>query len=431
MFKRFLKLFFLGITLLFFTGTTYASGITNYYLFVTPDYWTANNPRGNDLLLNNQQILEYNRQIEDKVDPVYSMKNYPDGIAVEKLLEFISSDSVLNDPLYREGKEVSERYKNVLREQINAKALIAKNIKVRHGVVVRRTNIRGMPTGEGVFYYPNDTSFDVFQEAVLRPCEPVAILHQSANGYFYYIQSYNYRGWVSRFDVAVTDKSTWLKYADPKDFLVVVAPNYNVKFGVQTVYCDMGTKLPIAAVENNSSIVFMPSRTMDGRLSETKVRIENNSAVNHGYLPYTVNNILRQAFKYYSTPYGWGDLQKGVDCSGFIVSVYRTMGIMLPRNGDQMELTPGSVSSFSGLDSEQRQNLVNTLKPGTVLFFDGHVMLYVGTSNRVPYIIHSLAAHYTNDKRNVEKRVLVSDLSLKRANGMTYLDELTTGIFFK
>ena len=100
---------------------------------------------------------------------------------------------------------------------------------MRYGVTVRRANLRNLPTGEGLFFYASDRNFDALQETALDPGEAVAILHTSTNGYFYYVQAYNYRGWLSKFDVAETDRSTWLRYAEPKNFLTVVAKDYTLK----------------------------------------------------------------------------------------------------------------------------------------------------------------------------------------------------------
>ena len=50
-----------------------------------------------------------------------------------------------------------------------------------------------------------------------------------------------------------------------------------------------------------------------------------NAALHKGYLPYTANNVLRGAFKYYNAPYSWGGAHKGIDDASFIANVYRTM----------------------------------------------------------------------------------------------------------
>ena len=38
---------------------------------------------------------------------------------------------------------------------------------MRYGVTVRRSNLRVLPTNEGLFYYPTDNNFDALQELLL------------------------------------------------------------------------------------------------------------------------------------------------------------------------------------------------------------------------------------------------------------------------
>lgn len=71
----------------------------------------------------------------------------------------------------------------------------------------------------------------------------------------------------------------------------------------------------------------VPVRTKEGKLQEEKVVLAANASLHEGYLPYTTNNIIRSAFKFYDSVYGWGGLQQSVDCSSFISNAYRTVGI--------------------------------------------------------------------------------------------------------
>ena len=44
------------------------------------------------------------------------------------------------------------------------------------------------------------------------------------------------------------------------------------------------------------------------------------------------------------------------------------------------------------MSSAQRANVIKGLTPGSTLHMDGHVMLYLGSSNEIPYAIHLWAA---------------------------------------
>ena len=96
-------------------------------------------------------------------------------------------------------------------------------------------------------------------------------------------------------------------------------------------------------------------------MQEVNSNVVKNAALHKGYLPYTANNVLRGAFKYYNAPYNWGGAHKGIDDASFIANVYRTMGIFLPRNADEQENTSGSAVKFAGMTSDQRLEAINKI----------------------------------------------------------------------
>lgn len=406
-----------------------AAGVTNYSSFISADYWVNNNPAGEQVILDVAGVKAYNKRIAGKLSSVYDLTEYPQSISGSTVKNYVSGYDVLNDPLFRLGKEVSQNYKNILIKETNIDKIPA-DVKVRYGVTVRRSNLRAMPTNEGLFYYATDNNFDALQETSISACEPLVILHQSANGFFYYVQSYNYRGWISRFDVAVCSRDAWMKYADPQNFLIVTAQSFNVKVPGESVYCDEGTRLQLVTEGSSIYTVKMPLRAQNGTLQEVNSNVAKTAALHKGYLPYTGNNILRSAFKYYGAPYGWCGMHKGIDDAGLIANVYRTVGVFLPRTVDGLAAA-GVSTNLSGMAQAQKLETIKKSAPGSCLVMDGYAAIYVGTSSNVPYIIHSLATHYTGGVRNTEMRVIVSDLTLQRASGNSFLDEFTSAVSFK
>ncbi len=67
----------------------------------------------------------------------------------------------------------------------------------------------------------------MFQETAVGAAEPVLILHHSLDKQWYLVQVYNYCGWVSASDLAVTkSKVTWLEYVNADKFLVVTGNRF-------------------------------------------------------------------------------------------------------------------------------------------------------------------------------------------------------------
>ena len=408
-----------------------ASGITNYPALVNPEYWLKQNKNGDKLVLDANEVQSFNSKIRTVSRTVYDMSSYPTLYSGDALKTRIMNYQVLEDDLYLNGNKVSDNYKNILRAQTNIKA-IPTTVNVRYAVTVTRAAIRNLPTGQGLFYYAADKEFDVLQETALDPGEPVAILHQSANGYFYYVQSYNYSGWISRFNVALTDKKTWLQFANPKNFLVVTDAKYAVKVGKNDVLYQQGARLPVVVEEPTFYTVEVPVRQPNGNLLKQRFNVPKASkALHKGYLPYTNNNIVRSAFRFYGMPYGWGGLKESVDCSALLLNAYRTVGIYLPRNTDEQVNTAGNRVLLESLDSAQKLASIKDLQPGAGLYMDGHVVMYIGEINGNPYTIHALGSHFLKGERRREMQVVVSDLTLERSSGNTFLEDLHTAVEFK
>lgn len=417
--------------LLTFSHNASATGITNYNRLVSADYWTEINPDGDQLLLDAKGVQALNVKILGTSPSVQNLVNYPNTVKGSILKSKISNYDILLDELYLHGNKISDNYRRILRLQTNAENIPAQIIP-RYGIIVRRSSLRNLPTGEGLFYYAGDNDFDALQETELDPGEPVIVLHKSANGFFYYIQTVNYSGWISTFDLALTDKGTWEDFAEPSKFLVVTDANLKLKVGGEQIVYQQGSRLPLL-YDKDIYKVLTPIRKKDGTLAKEEIFIQkDNKAVHNGYLPYTSNNILRSAFKFYGMPYGWGGMKNSVDCSSLIFNAFRTVGIILPRNADEQELTAGIHHDLSGLGDSQKQAIINKLLPGSGLYMDGHCMIYLGKINNEPYCLHSLGS-YVNEKgqRAVTMKVVVSDLTLRRGSGESFLQALTSAVEFK
>ena len=122
---------------------------------------------------------------------------------------------------------------------------------------------------------------------------------------------------------------------------------------------------------------------------------------------------------------------RSVDCSSLVGSVYRTMGLNLPRNTSKLVNMPGDVTDFTGMNREERLQAFAKLKPGSPLSMRGHIMIYLGMEEGVPYVIHSSSSYYKDGRKIYVRRVLVSDLEMNRKNGKSFLENLVNGITYR
>jgi hypothetical protein len=166
-------------------------------------------------------------------------------------------------------------------------------------------------------------------------------------------------------------------------------------------------------------------------LTFRKGYIRTDEDVHPGFLPYTQENVARQAFKMLNHPYGWGDRLGGRDCSRFIMDLFKTFGILMPRNSKEQATVGTDLGLVEGKTEKEKQKLLDQSIPlATILRLPGHIMLYLGKEKGKHYAIHSLWGIQKSGKTGpiVEKigKVVVSDLSLGRKGpNRSLLDRLT------
>jgi len=416
--------------LTFLMCNTAMAGLVTNSPMCTADYWVNRNPEGEKIILNKAGVDDFNAKIRTKTHAVLDLSALPVTMDGADIKSTVMDYSDLDEVLYLNGVKITADYIENLKKLTNPEA-IGKTIEVRYAVTVKRGDLRNLPTADWLFRDPSDFLKEYLQDTTVEPGEAVAVLHTSKDGEFYYVQMYNYRGWLSKYDVAFCNRTTWLKYVNPSKFLVVVGKDYNLPAGDNLVFHQMGARILLNDETDDSYTVTAPLRASSGKLKEITAVIVKNSSLHKGYMPYTANNVIRESFKFYANIYGWGGRFNSVDCSGLTYDVFRTMGIFLPRNSGQQRQTAGVNVPLKLLSAGQKLATINSLEPGSILFMKHHVMVYLGSVNDVPYIIHADNRILSDGVEDNYDRVVVSDLSLGVDAKRTYLDELYNAITYK
>ncbi|NLI13558.1 MAG: glycoside hydrolase [Peptococcaceae bacterium] len=413
---------------------------------LTADFWIDKLPEPDQVIMDGEEIASFNRDIiRTQPELIYDLTDYPASLNKERLTKLVTMRPFPDEDRYSNGRLVDWAYYQNLKEQMNLPGIGEKN-EVAYGVTVRRTNIRTFPTSDESLSEPDDKEFDLFQETAAGPAEPVLVLHHSLDGGWCFVQIYNYCGWMPAADIAVAkDKESWLAYVKPSEYLVVTGNRLGLGFpGPLPVELTMGTKVPLAGGREKGGVVpgqakdyevLLPVRGVNGELLTETALIPGGADVSIGYLSYTRANIIRQAFKILGERYGWGGMFNARDCSAFVMDVYKSFGLMLPRNGDEQERSAGVTVSFEDLSTRQRYELLDTLLPGASLHTPTHELLYLGRHEGLYYVIHDITSYGDARRPNpdgtlgkiVLNRVAVTDLSLPRRNGMLFIDSLTGG----
>jgi hypothetical protein len=399
-------------------------------MMLTDNFWINKLHEPHQVILEHKQIAAFNQAVIDKLpDTVYDLRQYPSQQSKEKLVSLIAVPKPPEDKEYINGQPATADYYSALASECNIDA-IAPTTAMRFAFTVTRANIRTFPTNDFVADKSDDREFDLLQETAIDPAEPAVILHESLNKEWYYVQTYNYRGWLPAKVLAIAaNRQEWRQYLDTAEFLTVTAR----KLTIGDNEFAMGARLPLATNKvqvraDSKYAVRLPVRGSKGELVFKLAEVPADNQVVCGYLPYTRANIISQVFKLQGQRYGWGGMHGSWDCSSLVLDVYRSFGFKLPRNADEQELAAGRTITFSG---SERLMQINALEPGAAVYMPGHVMIYLGEQDGHPYIIHALGGHSTPEGRVTVMRVVVSDLSLKTRSGKTFLNALATGKQFQ
>jgi cell wall-associated NlpC family hydrolase len=141
---------------------------------------------------------------------------------------------------------------------------------------------------------------------------------------------------------------------------------------------------------HGSHVIELPVRNDDGSLSLLPALLPRSQDTASDYLPLTPRNLLTQSFKFLGERYGWGHSYDTRDCSGFVSEIYRSFGVLLPRNTSAQAVSPAlNRVAFSDKDEPQRRSAaVAALQVGDLIYIPGHVMMAIGRADGLTWVIH-------------------------------------------
>jgi cell wall-associated NlpC family hydrolase len=423
---------------------------------LVPTYWQSllmekKSVKGDQLMMSSKQIEQYNQQLFASNEHMLKPLDMAEKITKAKLLERMDSISAVPSSarFYRDGRALQkDDYQNYL-FNLNKQGIKAVN-SVRFGLVVKRSVLRTFPTLDRVFNEQMDLDLDRFQESGVFPGEAVAILHTSSDHQWVLVQNYHYLAWMPAEDLAIGDKLQIQQFIDEKSRLVITGSKVMTSFVpdeplISQVQLDMGVSLPLIAAEPSnievygqssagSYMVNLPVRKDNGELAFKTALIGKSQDVHLGYLAFTQENIINQAFKFLGERYGWGHDYNGRDCTGFVGEIYKTFGILMPRNSGQQ----GKGEYGINVRFDQRSDLaaklavIRQLQVGDLIYIPGHVMMFLGTDQGQPFVIHDVKGlaywtatgeFYTGTLNAVSVTPLIP-LSLNQST--TYVDRIYT-----
>ena len=387
---------------------------------------------------------------------LYDVQAQPSTLSGDSLRALIRSISKVSKypRIYTDKTPVKKSDFARYEAMLNLGALKTKN-PVRFALTVRRTDIRTYPTFDLLFSEgAKDRDIERFQESGLFPGDALAVYHESTDGKWALVSSYNYIAWVPLENIAIGTREDVFSYANSEKFLVVTGDKITTVYNpieprVSQVQLDMGVKVPLSRPKNLahnlygqnpylSHMVLLPVRNDAGALAFKHALIRRKEDVSIGYLPFTQENIIKQSFKFLGERYGWGHRFNGRDCTGFVSEIYKSFGIKLPRNSGDQGRSGIGINTRYAKDAPKEKTTLKKIKrlangkPGDLIYIPGHVLMLLGQSDGQAFVIHDVhGLGYLKPDGSLYKGTLngvsvTPMLPLRSNKDHTYLDTATT-----
>lgn len=344
-----------------------------------------------NIIMTSEEIISANKRIINECESVIDIVAPPTEMSGNqiktKIESYVFPQIQLADS---NGVLLDESQRNSILDN-RGLTLISDTVSVKTAIITTRCNLKSFPTELNLFE-PPDTKYSSIQETELIVSAPIWVLYTSSDNRFLFVQAYNYFGWISADAAAFCSIDEFHQFADRTKYITVISPVCHI----ENTRLDMGATFPVIDENADSFRFLLPKRSDEGNLILCESDISKSDAV-MGSLPYTVSNFYKQAFAYLGTPYGWGGSDGGVDCSGFVCSVLRTVGLYLPRNSGDQALFNGTVTDINGLSAEEKNSIFKDIKFPATLHRKGHVMILLGVRDNTCYIIHAPGGSYVTE----------------------------------
>jgi hypothetical protein len=412
-----------------------------------PEFWIKKIKNPKKLLLTNEKIHAMNEENLKRPDlRLCRIKDLKEDWTREEVLSLLKEDwenfGKTEEGRYgKDGIPLGDFFWNKLIDNLDQES-VGERGRIIYALIVKRTDIRVFPTDELSMSTPNHFEFDRFQHSSISPGSPIGIYHFSRDQGWAYVQTQFIRGWIRKRDLAIANKRSEVVEGEEAKNRLFITGNLVTVFADpafrQSIFvAQMGDSFPLLSLPGKNGtanacyVIKIPCKEDNGQLAFQKGYIRVDDDVCQGFLPYTQENLARQAFKMLNHPYGWGDRLGGRDCSRFIMDLFKTFGILMPRNSKEQAKVGTNLSLAEEKTEREKQRVLDRSIPlSTTLRLPGHIMLYLGKEKGRHYVIHSIWGIQKSGKTGptMEKigKVVVSDLSLgqKGPNG-SLLNRLT------
>ncbi len=283
-------------------------------------------------------------------------------------------------------------------------------------VALQKVKMRCGPRAEGLYTAALDLAFDRNNCSTVREQEAIQIL-----------ASWNDTLWLARTGYAMgwVEKTAAISSALPDAMIDAFASAPRVRVESPTTLTAEDVSITVPA---DTLLVPTPDGTRAFFASPEGVFASSALTTVPTVRDLTRREVFTRAFALLDTPYGWGGQDGGRDCSRFLLDIFSTFDLPLPRHSARQAMAGTFVVPVEDIeDPEEKQRIIDAAADKGVVFlhFPGHIMLYLGQSEEgTPMAIHAFSEYVTpcpeveqdedapTETINRVDKVTVSDLSL-------------------
>ncbi len=284
----------------------------------------------------------------------------------------------------------------------------------KKGIIIRNTYLRSLPCitphfkdwttpGQG---YP----FDNFQLSYLHAFQPIYILHKNKDKDWSFIITNQYSvGWIQTKDIAFVNE-TFIKKWRINNYIIPIKDDeaiYNKKYNKFLINSRIGQLLPLLK-ERKNNYEILTCKCEENEYAKIQTSKISNKATVKFPLILTELNIAKQMNTLIGKPYGWGGLYGFRDCTELLRDIFSVFGLFLPRNS-KWQNEAGSKIYLEKFKNKEKANII--IKRGipflTLLYSPGHIILYIGEKNGIPYAYNTIWGLKTKTFFHSEDRAII------------------------
>lgn len=276
---------------------------------------------------------------------------------------------------------------------------------IQKAITVKNSNLRLIPTFKPVLpHFKHDGGgfpFDRAQNSAILAGTPILVCHVNKKRNWVYVISSFAEGWIDIRDIAYTGPKFLKEYQSFNKTIAITSEDTDLytNSGEYLYTAKIGSRYKFIKETKLFYIVAVPSKSKKRYAYFQNVKIRKNKA-DYYPLGLTYTNIVKIADELAGKPYGWGGLYGNRDCSAMIKDLFTPFGIWLPRNSSAQAKTSGTFVNLKTLPEKSKKQII--LDSGipylTLIWYPGHIMLYIGEHKKEPLIFHNIWGIRTKDK---------------------------------